>query len=141
MKTLLTLPLLLLSLMSFPSWGETIDNLVERDGIHYKKFSDIPFTGKVSGKLSGSYKNGKAEGEWIAYWDNGQLDAKGSFKNGKRVGEWIHYHENGQLWMKSSYKNGKEEGFWEVYYDNGHLESEGEFKKGEGGVFYRIGLC
>lgn len=47
MRTLFIVPLVLMSLVSFPSWGETIDDLVEREGIYYKKFTDVPFTGKV----------------------------------------------------------------------------------------------
>ena len=36
-------PILLLTLL-FPTFaiGETMDDLVEQDGIHYKKFSDAP---------------------------------------------------------------------------------------------------
>ena len=39
-----------------------MDNLVERDGIHYKEFSDAPFAGKIKGRPQGSFKNGKRGG-------------------------------------------------------------------------------
>ncbi len=39
-----------------------MDNLVERDGIHYKEFSDALFTGKITGRPQGSFKNGKRGG-------------------------------------------------------------------------------
>ena len=42
--------LVLLSL-SFPSFGETMDDLVEREGLYYKKFTDVPFTGQVEENL------------------------------------------------------------------------------------------
>ena len=29
--------------------GETMDDLVKREGIYYKKFTDVPFTGKTTG--------------------------------------------------------------------------------------------
>jgi hypothetical protein len=32
--------------------------LVVRDGIYYKKFSNVPFIGKVEGHEQGSIKNG-----------------------------------------------------------------------------------
>lgn len=32
------------------AFGETMDDLVKRDGLHCKKFSDVPFTGKVTGE-------------------------------------------------------------------------------------------
>ena len=41
----------------FPSLalGDTVywDDLVERDGIYYKKFTDVPFTGEVTGQRQG----------------------------------------------------------------------------------------
>lgn len=153
MKTLLSLPLLLLSLVSFPSWGETLDDLVERDGLYYKKFSDVPFAGEVEGRFQGKfkggkregpwlhfydsgqmlykgkYKNGEADGSWGFYYDNGQLSEEGEYRNGKRDGPWVGYHDNGQLWRKGAYKNGKEEGRW-VYYDD-----DGTFRNNSSGVY------
>ena len=35
MKTLLIIPLVLMSLVSFPNWGLTMDDLVKRDGLWY----------------------------------------------------------------------------------------------------------
>ena len=116
-----------------------MDDLVERDGIHYKKFSDVPFTGEVegvSGKTKGSaggrFKNGKREGLWILYHHNGQLRNKGEFKNGKREGPWVGYHDNGQLSDKGEYKNGKQEGRWVAYKPSGVLwkKYSGVYKNG-----------
>jgi hypothetical protein len=72
-------PILLLTLL-FPSlaYGVTMDDLVYREGLHYKKFSDVPFTGKVTGKSQGSLKNGKKDGLWVYYWSNGELESKGT---------------------------------------------------------------
>jgi hypothetical protein len=127
MKTLLTLPLLLLSLISFPSWGETIDGLVLRDGIYYKKFSDVPFTGVIEGQWQGGIKNGKREGPWIFYWKNGQLMSKGNYKNGKEEGSWVHYEENGQLSSKGNFKNGKKNGYWVTYRESGQVWTKGNY--------------
>ena len=47
---------------------------------------------------------------------------KGSYKDGKRDGPWERYYENGQLEKKGSYKDGELDGSWELYYDkNGQL--------------------
>ena len=105
-------------------------DLVERKGLYYKKFSDVPFSGKVTGLNKGLIENGKEEGEWIAYYDNGQLSYKGNYENGKEEGEWIAYYDNGQLDSKGNYKNGKKEGEWIAYWDNGQLDSKGNYKNG-----------
>ena len=55
-KTLFTI--LFISLLSSPSWSVTLGDLVEREGIYYEKFTDVPFSGKVTGSEQGSFKNG-----------------------------------------------------------------------------------
>ena len=68
---------MVLVVLLFPSLalGETVkfEDLVITDGLYYKKFSDVPFTGKVTGKKQGSFKDGKQHGPWVTYWYNGQL--------------------------------------------------------------------
>ena len=105
--------------------------LIITDGLYYKKFTEVPFTGNVIGQSQGFIKNGKMEGSWIGYWDNGQLSYKGEYKNGKREGSWISYWDNGQLKSKGNWKNGKTEGSWISYYDNGQLMYKGDFKNGK----------
>ena len=85
MKHLTTLiTILFISLLSSPSWSETIswDDLVERDELYYKKFSDVPFTGEVTGQWDGKFKNGKQDGLWKYYYDSGQLSKTGIYIDG-----------------------------------------------------------
>ena len=59
----------------FPAlaFGESMDDLVKRDGLHYEKFTTVPFTGKVTGKTQESVRNGKRDGSWARYYDSRQL--------------------------------------------------------------------
>ena len=107
------------------------DDLVLREGIHYEHFSDNPFTGRViAGKihqkfldyydkgfhLKGLIKNGKKEGIWMYYYDNGGLAEKGIYKNGRREGTWHAYTiVDGNLWKTGNYKEGMKEGIWYTY--------------------------
>jgi antitoxin component YwqK of YwqJK toxin-antitoxin module len=139
--------------------GETMDDLVEREGIYYKEFdekrTDVPFTGKVIGEHQGTMRNGEKEGPWVSYHDNGQLSWKGTYQDGKEEGPWVRYYINGQLWsngtfnqgkldgpvvgyhdngqlrLKGTYKDGKPDGPWIAYHDNGQLEWKGTYKDGE----------
>ena len=93
MKTLIKSALLLLLVMSLTGCGDDVssisrDDLVYRDGVYYKKFSEVPFTGKVTGLHKGSIKNGKKEGAWVEYEKDGTLDRErsGIYKNGLRWG-------------------------------------------------------
>ena len=84
------LSLLLLSVLSLPSvvLGVDFDELVKRDGLYYKKFTNVPFTGKITGKVQGSSRNGKRDGPYVWYHDNGQLKWKGTYKDGKEHGPY-----------------------------------------------------
>jgi len=89
--------------------GETIDELVKRDGLYYKKNSEIPFSGEVTGQYQGRYKNGKADGPWIFYYPNGQLYSKGNYKNALQDGPWTTYKIDGSIDPKETgiYKKGQ----------------------------------
>ena len=65
-----------------------IKDLVKRNGVHYEKSSDVPFTGiAIRNKDKWTFREGKKNGPYVVYWDNGQLKEKGNFKNGKKVGD------------------------------------------------------
>ena len=127
-------PMLLVVLL-FPSiaLGEevTMDDLVEREGLYYQKFTDVPFDGEVTGQEQGSFKDGKEDGPWVRYHDNGQLSYKGTYKDGMEEGPWVRYYENGQLMSKGTLKDWKKEGPWVEYHENGQLESKGTYKDGK----------
>ena len=118
-------------------------DLIERDGLFYKKFTDVPFSGETGESLfkngkeiihgKGGYKNRLKEGSWVEYYDNGQLWRKGDYKNGKREGYWVTYWSNGQLYYQGDFKNDKREGSWIGYYSDGTIWQEftGTFKNGE----------
>ena len=85
MRQILASMVLIVLLFPALALGTTMDDLVQTGGLHYKNifkmFIGVPFTGKVTGKEQGSIKNGKKDGLWVYYHDNGQLWKSGTFKN------------------------------------------------------------
>jgi antitoxin component YwqK of YwqJK toxin-antitoxin module len=132
-KLSLTLLTCLLFLSPNVVLSETMDDLVVRDGLYYKKSSDVPFSGEVAGLSKGTFKNGKVDGIWIGYYDNGQLNYKTTFNKLKMEGASVHYHKNGQLWSKGNFKNGEREGAWVDYNKDGTIVKKltGTFKNGK----------
>ena len=130
MRTLFIIPLVLMSLLSFPSWGLTMDDLVQREGLYYKKFTDVPFTGEVEGQSQGKFKHGKKEGFWIDYYKDGNLFWKGEFRNGKKEGPWVYYLHDGNIHSRGVYQNDRMNGYWE-YFLRGKLHGDtGTYKNG-----------
>lgn len=118
-RTLAT-TLLALCLTTSGTFALSIDELVYTDGLYYKKFTDVPFTGELDkGWARGAIKNGKRDGLWVGYWDNGRVVFKGAFKDGRQKGPWVEYYESGQLRFKGAWKNDKRHGPWVYYYENG----------------------
>tara|TARA_B100000676_G_scaffold309291_1_gene372433 strand:+ start:4801 stop:5067 length:267 start_codon:yes stop_codon:yes gene_type:complete len=80
---------LIVALLLFPAiaFAESvdIDDLVIRDGLYYKKFIDEPFDGEVTVKTQCKFVDGKNNGPWVRYHENGQLREKGTYKNGVKV--------------------------------------------------------
>jgi hypothetical protein len=104
-------PIFLLTLLfSSLAMGETMNDLMVRDGLHYKKITDVPFTGNVTGNYQGSFRNGKEDGPWVFYHKYGQLFYKGTLKDGKNDGPWVYYWGNGTVNEKytGTHKNGVE---------------------------------
>ena len=84
--------LLIIFLLLSPSvgWSKTInsDDLIEKDGLYYEKFTDKPFTGKVTGEKQGKIKKGKIKGKWKEYWESGTLKISYTIKRGNFHGQY-----------------------------------------------------
>ena len=88
--------IILFCMISSTSWGmlHSTDNalwtdLVENpnDGLVYKKFREMPFTGTIMATaedpIQRSFKNGSKHGEWTEFDDDGQIKGKSQFDNGR----------------------------------------------------------
>ena len=82
-----------------------LKELIKKDDLFYKKFTDVPFSGTVVGKDQGSLRGGKREGLWVGYYDNGLLRYKSIWQNGKREGYSVWYDSVFEG-LTGTYKNG-----------------------------------
>ena len=97
-----------------------MDDLVVTNGLYYKKFTNVPFTGSLTGKAQGSLKNGVKVGAWVEYDRKGRVSQEISYNTfSKHTRVTYSYHGNGQLKEKATYKDGKKEGPWVSYHGNG----------------------
>ena len=53
-----------------------LSNLEKRERIFYKRFTEIPITGKVTRRFQGPLKDGKREGPEVSYCKDGNVKKK-----------------------------------------------------------------
>ena len=83
-------------------------------------------------KTKGIWLSGiEGEGEYVRYYENGNLKEHSHWKNNKLYGEYKFYHEIGQLWEHSFWKNGKRHGEYKDYHENGQLWEHSLWKNGK----------
>ena len=113
--------------------------LVVRNGIYYQVNSQIPFTGKVyrpySGdqgdKLEGYFLNGRRNGKWTIWYDNGQKQFEGTYKNGSYDSKISKWGIDGQLSEECFYSNGVLNGSCKMFYYNGKTKFNGSYIMGQ----------
>ena len=113
---LIVTALIITALMLVVGCSKSIDDetLIEEDGLKYH-----PETKELySGDVFKNYLGGKTEYE-------------GSYKNGKQDGKWTRWHENGQKWYEGTFKDGILDGLHTTWYENGQKKEEVTFKDGE----------
>ena len=105
MRTLFIIPLVLMSLVltvspvysmnflcgsvGFGCETLTRDDLVKKDDLYFKKFTNVPFTGNVEGEWQGTFNDGIPEGPWKGFLKDGTIweEFTGTFKNGVKVSD------------------------------------------------------
>ena len=123
--------ILLCSTVSWGNDGLTRDDLVQRNNLYFKKFSSEPFSGEISGLENGKFYEGRKDGLWETYHENGQLKLKITYKDRKPNGSYVRYFENGNSLAKGSYKNGELDGPWELGFENGQMKFEVSYRNGK----------
>ena len=124
MKKYLFIVLLIGVCFSQKSYNEK--HLVEQDGVWYKKFSDEVVNGNVFKEIDGmeaplgKIKNGKKEGKWTIWRNDGTKSEEQYYKDGKKDGKWTIFSAEGKVKQITTYVDGNVEELI-PYYDDGSL--------------------
>jgi antitoxin component YwqK of YwqJK toxin-antitoxin module len=71
--------------------------------------------------------NGKKQGVWSAWYDNGNLWSQHTYVNDTIDGDYKTWHKNGQVFISGRYKMGKEIGTWNYYSKTGEIDKQLNF--------------
>lgn len=112
-------------------WPNTVEIEVEmkngkRNGDFYRYFEN--------GNLDTYciYVNDSIEGVETMYTPNGEKKQECTYARGKKNGPYKVYHRNGQVMTEGSFKNDLFDGQWTYYDDRGIIVGEGSFNNGNG---------
>lgn len=67
-------------------------------------------------------------GEYTKRYATGGIEIQGMMKNGKREGLWKSFYEDGTPWSKTTFKEGLKDGPTTTWYENGKMRYEGFYK-------------
>ena len=114
MKKILLIILPLLLIVGCSKQKEySIDNIVERESIYYKKFTEDIVNGFVFKEIKGTkirlgrIRNGNKDGKWTIWFENGGKKSEGTYKDGELDGLSTGWYENGQKKDEGTYKDGE----------------------------------
>jgi uncharacterized protein len=79
-------------------------------------------------KVTGNFEEGKAEGIWIWWYQNGTKMSEGEFINGKRNGTWQTWYSDGHKKSKATYVHDKLNGPYLSWFENGTIKSIRNYK-------------
>jgi len=76
-------------------------------------------------------EQGRKQGEFTEYYENGITMAEGRYVNSVKVGDWLYYYPDGTIEQKGRHDNrGRQDGEWKWFYNNGQIWKEEEFING-----------
>lgn len=110
-----------------------IDIIEEKHVLNGEIYTGKIFSNHPNGTIEfeGQIKNGKEEGNWKFYHDNGAIKNTVEYISGLPNGKDLTYFSNGTLREEKYYLNGKLEGEYKLWYDKDKLDVTGSFKSGK----------
>ncbi|MBN1970520.1 MAG: hypothetical protein JW870_14230 [Candidatus Delongbacteria bacterium] len=115
--------------------GVETTSIIKKGDLLYYRGEDYPYTGKYYGysgdqKFQGYIKNGKQEGKFFVWYENGRLQTISHQKNGELNGKCTTWYSNGKKSSVSYYTNGKLDGKYTKWDLNGKISKISYYKNG-----------
>ena len=78
-------------------------------------------------RCRGDIVDGKRDGLWQYFYDNGNLQTEATYVDGREEGDYRVWRENGKPYYMGRYSGGVRTGVWEVYDNDGTLVQQKEY--------------
>ncbi|MGH7933607.1 MAG: toxin-antitoxin system YwqK family antitoxin [Candidatus Binataceae bacterium] len=80
--------------------------------------------------IKGQYHDGRQDGQWTIFYENGRRQSLDHYKDGMQDGAHISWYANGAKAIEGNYKNGKREGVWTQWDPTGLTSHKQVYKDG-----------
>jgi antitoxin component YwqK of YwqJK toxin-antitoxin module len=100
------------------------------EGISLPDDEYIKYSVEGNKELQCTIKNGKLDGKYMSWYDNGEPFEICMYKEGELHGKYMKWNINGQPWVYSNYKEGKLDGEFKMFYNNGILSEHFHYENG-----------
>ena len=115
------------------------DKVVQADGLFFTDANQTTlYSGVFKEKFSNGFlkveiniQNGKPEGTYILYFENGKPNEIRAYRNGEFHGVWRTYNVGGMLIAEAEYCNNKKCGTWHIWDDSGIMRYEMHYNNGK----------
>ena len=77
-----------------------------------------------------NYKNGKQYGSAKKYYSNGNIHIKGSMKEDLAHGKFVFFYKDGERQSIKNFKDGIYDGYYMEFYPNGAIKIKGNYEAG-----------
>ena len=115
------------------SWDENgkllvIANYLSQDSIPDNLIIQPIASDEKKGLLDSDTTVSRPHGQWINFYENGQLKDSGNYRNGFREGEWTSWYKNGNIESRGTYHIHEQHGDWEYFYENGRTSTREKYQ-------------
>jgi hypothetical protein len=89
-------------------------------------------------------KGKDASRRWIELWGPTQRRQSCGYREGKPDGQFLAWHKGGQRWLEGQYRDGEKAGQWTQWDKEGNRVAEGEYRSGRlvsGAPVGMVALC
>lgn len=87
----------------------------------------LQYYSSMAVRCRGDIVDGKRDGLWQYYYENGNLQAEATYVDGCEEGPYRVFRENGVPYYIGQYTAGARTGMWEVYDPQGNLVEQKEY--------------
>jgi antitoxin component YwqK of YwqJK toxin-antitoxin module len=122
------LPFVIISLVFCNCKNEANINKVQPGAVQEKK-SDTAAASTFT--IIGVQDTVTADGDHIERYKNGVIRIRGTMKDGKREGLWKSWYDDGKPWSETTFKAGIRDGHTITWYPNGNKRYDGAYTNDE----------